>query len=93
MYIWHGHGSTPVEQEAATRYAEALANGGPISEIYEGKESEDDAEDMFWMIIGNDAFASADYWKWRGSSPSVDPTIWRVDASKKVNTVRFNYLM
>ncbi|EAU91421.2 hypothetical protein CC1G_01910 [Coprinopsis cinerea okayama7 len=86
VYIWHGSGSSATEREAATDYAQQLANGGAIIELFEGKESEGD-DSMFWMILGDDAYANADYWKWRGSVPSADPTMWRVDANKRVNTL------
>ncbi|KAF9474543.1 hypothetical protein BDN70DRAFT_815514 [Pholiota conissans] len=78
IYIWHGCGSTSEERDAALKYAKRLSNGtGSPTELLDG---ETDNDEMFWMILGDDGFAKADYWKWRKSfSGGIDPVIWRVD--------------
>jgi hypothetical protein len=83
--VWYGEGSTEAERRAARDYAEQLAGGESVTELHEGKEDNDDS--MFWMVLGDEPYANADYWRWRGAMPKPDPTIWRVDASKRVNTV------
>lgn len=84
-YVWYGEGSTEVERKAAKKYAEQLAGGESVTELYEGKEDNDDS--MFWMVLGDEPYANADYWKWRGAMSNPEPTIWRVNASKRVNIV------
>ncbi|CAA7259079.1 unnamed protein product [Cyclocybe aegerita] len=77
VYVWHGRGSSAQERKAAFQYANALLDnkGFPI-ELVEG---ENDADEMFWMIMGETEFAAADYWRWRKMSFYIDPFVWRVD--------------
>ncbi|KAG7446222.1 uncharacterized protein BT62DRAFT_104514 [Guyanagaster necrorhizus] len=82
IYVWHGCGSLAKERQAATRYAKGL--GSNVVELSNG-EGEDDA--MFWMILGEDDYAQADYWKWRSSSPHIDPRIWHVKATRGEDAV------
>lgn len=74
------------ERHAAVRYARAL--GENVVELAHGVSADDD--DMFWMVLGEDEFAKADYWRWRSMSPRTDAMIWEVDASqgKKAVSVR-----
>jgi len=44
-------------------------------------EQESDDNEMFWMMLGNDDYARADYWKWRPDLATAMPRIWRVDSS------------
>ncbi|KIY48590.1 hypothetical protein FISHEDRAFT_43148 [Fistulina hepatica ATCC 64428] len=81
QYVWHGCGSVRAERETALRYARALTSsvGEEVVELSEGN----DEDEMFWTILGDGAFAKADYWRWR---PTIDPAerdarAWRVDAS------------
>lgn len=77
-YIWHGCGSTESERQAAVQYSSRIAKGGsPAIQLHEG---EDDADDLFWMALGDDEYARADYWQWRRQISEADPRIWRVDA-------------
>ncbi|KJA28999.1 hypothetical protein HYPSUDRAFT_128486 [Hypholoma sublateritium FD-334 SS-4] len=78
IYLWHGRGSTTEERTAARKYAESLSNDkSPPIELLEG-ESDDD--EMFWMMLGDEDFARADYWKWRKIFSGIpDPMIWRVE--------------
>ncbi|KAF8210398.1 hypothetical protein K438DRAFT_1809615 [Mycena galopus ATCC 62051] len=81
VYVWHGRGSPPVERTAAMDYAKTLASNP--DEIIVLIENENDDDEMFWMVLGDDAeYAKADYWRWR---PSVGftPRIWRTDMSQK----------
>lgn len=78
VYVWHGCGSTETERQAARRYALTLTSSGDnVTELSQG---ENDDDEMFWMILGDDGFANADYWKWRRTSSSIVPKIWRVNA-------------
>ncbi|KAF8893984.1 hypothetical protein BD779DRAFT_1467564 [Infundibulicybe gibba] len=83
VYVWHGCGSTLPERQAAMRYAARLiSNAASIIELSQG---ENDNDEMFWMILGEDDFANADYWKWRKTSPIIDPTRWRLNPSQKAS--------
>lgn len=80
LYVWYGCGSRQQEREATLKYAQDLAaKGTTVIELTEG-ESDDD--EMFWMMLGDDEYAKADYWKWRRTSPELAPRLWRVDADK-----------
>jgi len=75
-YVWHGLGSLDSERSAAVQYAGKL--GGEITELFQGNN---DSDETFWMVLGDEDYATADYWKWRRSSSRTDPRIWRIDAS------------
>ena len=78
VWVWHGTGSTPQQREHATKYAKALTAGTnkQLEEVEEGHEDE-----SIWMFLGREAFAHADYWRFRRTTTEkdVDPRIWRVD--------------
>ncbi|RDB25209.1 Gelsolin [Hypsizygus marmoreus] len=78
VYVWYGRGSISEERRAALEYARSLTTNVPPIEL-----SEDDGDDdeMFWMILGDEEFANADYWQWRRTSTIIDPRIWRINAS------------
>jgi hypothetical protein len=50
-------------------------------------EGVDDNDEMFWMILGDEQYAIADYWKWRKTSCVTDPKIWRLNASNESEAV------
>lgn len=77
IYVWHGCGSTDAERRAATQYASRIGKEqSPAIQLLEG---ENDSDELFWMALGDEEFAKADYWQWRRTSPETDPRIWRVD--------------
>lgn len=77
VYIWHGCGSTDAERQAAVKYASQISYGEANAiQLY---ESENDQDELFWMALGDDDFAKADYWQWRRQASDVDPRIWRVN--------------
>lgn len=77
VYVWCGRGSTSRERKAALQYAEAMAKNSALPiELYEG---ENDSDEMFWMILGDDGSANADYWRWRKTFVNTEPSIWKVD--------------
>ncbi|KAN0105279.1 hypothetical protein V8E52_011193 [Russula decolorans] len=77
-YVWHGKGSLPGERQATLGYALTLAvKSSPVELV----EHESDDNEMFWMMLGNDDYARADYWRWRPDSATAFPRIWRVDSS------------
>jgi len=85
VYVWYGCGSTPRERQAALEYARSLEVGGtPAIELYENEKNNDE---MFWMILGDEEYANADYWKWRSNSPLIDARIWRVNAHTNEDTL------
>ena len=48
-------------------------------------EGEDDQDEMFWAMLGDEAWASADYWQWRKEAANVNPRVWLVeDGASKV---------
>ncbi len=44
-------------------------------ELYEGKS---DNDEIFWVMLGGEDYAKADYWRWRKEAPTTDPIVWRV---------------
>ncbi|KAL1715806.1 hypothetical protein EV715DRAFT_255726 [Schizophyllum commune] len=88
QYVWHGRGSTTQEREAALQYAKTLS-GGAEDAITRLTEGEDDQDEMFWAMLGDEAWASADYWQWRKEAANVNPRVWLVEdgASKVTSSV------
>lgn len=85
FYVWHGCGSTSVEQEAALKYAQSLSSDP--SSVIELREGTDDEDEMFWLILGEGEYAKADYWKWKSTSESVPAKAWLVDADAQDRAV------
>ncbi|KAL5507061.1 hypothetical protein ACEPAH_6517 [Sanghuangporus vaninii] len=81
LWVWYGCGSITTERNAALRYAQTLYSGNDEKKVVEVEEGNED--EMFWMFLGEDGYASADYWKWRKNERAMDPRFWRVDC---VNT-------
>lgn len=78
IYVWYGRGSLESERTAALAYGHSL--GEDIVEVYEGQS---DGAEMFWMILGDDAFANANYWQWRSAvDDDVIPRVWVVSEQK-----------
>lgn len=79
IYVWYGRGSLESERTAALAYGHSL--GEDIVEVYEGQS---DGAEMFWMILGDDAFANANYWQWRPSAVDDDviPRVWVISEQK-----------
>jgi hypothetical protein len=89
LYVWYGCGSRQQERDAALKYAQGLSVKG--SSVVELAEGESDDDEMFWMMLGNDEYAKADYWKWRRSAPEMAPRLWHVDAGKGTDAVSREY--
>jgi len=85
VYVWHGRGSTVQERAAALKYTETFS-ADAVSPV-ELNEDVDDNDEMFWMILGDDTFAKADYWQWRRTFNYLDPSIWRIELSSTMNPV------
>lgn len=78
LYVWYGRGSPKQEREAALKYAQNLAaKGSTVVELTEAASADDE---MFWMMLGTDDYAKADYWTWRSAGTNFNPSIWRIDA-------------
>jgi len=78
VYVWHGRGSMQDERTAALSYAQSFATAENLVELTEGIND----DDMFWLMLGQDEYAQADYWRWRPEmGSSSQPRLWRVDAS------------
>ncbi|TCD60969.1 hypothetical protein EIP91_009250 [Steccherinum ochraceum] len=77
FYVWYGQGSVPAEREAALKYAQALAQSQDA--VVELSENDNDADEIFWMMLGESEYANADYWKWRPSLRDASPRIWRLE--------------
>lgn len=69
-------------------YGRTFAND--VTEMYQGK---DDDDGTFWMYLGDDDYAQADYWKWRPSSSRLEPQVWRVDFHGKHQIVPVDSFM
>lgn len=90
LWVWHGRGSTDAERAAALAYSKSLIAGTEksVQEVEEGNEDE-----MFWMFLGEDDYARADYWRWKKDIPS-SPTqfphsrIWQIVATESKEQVR-----
>ena len=91
LYVWYGRGSSMQERRAASAYAQSLATTG--TNIVELTEGENDNDEMFWMILGNNEYAKADYWRWRRDADEVDPRIWKVNAENLEEAVSFQILI
>ncbi len=77
LYVWHGRGSPPKERQAAMDYAHRLSSDP--DNIHGLVEGENDDDEMFWLILGSDEYARADYWRWRRESEFTNPRVWSVD--------------
>lgn len=75
MYIFHGRGATSSERREAVRYATFLISDDTIPTEFE--ETEED--EMFAMILGDDTYAMADFWKYRNAHGPCDTELFRVD--------------
>ncbi|KAJ3852177.1 hypothetical protein EV368DRAFT_82784 [Lentinula lateritia] len=73
IYVWYGRGSVASERKAALVYGRSLGEN-----IVELREGQDDGDEMFWMILGEEAFANANYWQWRPSAADINPRVWEV---------------
>lgn len=76
IYVWHGCGSNRAERQAALEYAYTLVSEG--QRPLELHENERDNDELFWMMLGGEDYAKADYWKWRKDASTMDPIVWRV---------------
>ncbi|KAG9123207.1 hypothetical protein FRC07_000108 [Ceratobasidium sp. 392] len=85
VYAWHGRGSTPNERNLAVTYAKSIA--GPEKEVEEFDEGKEDP--MFFMLLGEDPWANADYWKYRAplGKAAVRPRMFCIDARDKKQPV------
>ncbi|CAE6402398.1 unnamed protein product [Rhizoctonia solani] len=85
VYVWHGRGATQAEHEATAAYARTIA--GPEKEIEEFDEGKEDP--MFFMLLGDHAWANADYWKYRAplGKAAYRQRMFLVDARNKKQPV------
>jgi hypothetical protein len=74
LIIWHGRGSTKAEKDTAAEYAKLIAMEGvaPV-DMEEGVDDE-----MFWAMLDEDGYASADFWRFRSQSQIIAPRLWTV---------------
>ena len=87
FYVWHGCGAVHAERRAAIQYAHFLKGKDDSGVIVELSEGENDDDDMFWMILGDDDSGRAEHWRWRRSASAGDPKVWRVDAARGPDSV------
>ncbi|TFK73967.1 hypothetical protein BDN72DRAFT_875452 [Pluteus cervinus] len=87
FYVWHGCGAVHAERRAAAQYAHFLKGRDDSGVVVELSEGENDDDDMFWMILGDDDIGRAEHWRWRRSASVGDPRIWRVDAARGPDSV------
>lgn len=91
VYAWHGRGATRIERESAAMYARTIA--GPEKDIEEFNEGSEDP--MFFMLLGEDPWANADYWKYRSQlgKAAARPRMFVVDARDKKQPVRLAFCL
>lgn len=82
--MWHGKGSIAEERSAAVAYAQSFSGADNVVTLTEGV---DDDDEMFWMILGSDEYANADYWRWRTNGKNVEPKLWQYDSSRAPHSV------
>ena len=78
FYTWYGHGTILEEKRAALEYAQSMAASSNVIEL---TEEEDDADEMFWMMLGEREYAQAEHWKWKPSTPGAIARIWALQRS------------
>ncbi|KIJ49349.1 hypothetical protein M422DRAFT_246441 [Sphaerobolus stellatus SS14] len=79
VYVWHGRGSTEDERKVAATYAQSLTNSpSSVVEFDEGNEDE-----MFWLILGNEGYANADFWKFKDQLERVGPRFFSIDSTNR----------
>ncbi|CAE7094479.1 unnamed protein product [Rhizoctonia solani] len=85
VYVWHGRGATQPEREATAAYGRMIT--GPEKEIEEFEEGKEDP--MFFMLLGDHAWANADYWKYRAPLSKVAnrPRMFLINARNKKQPV------
>ncbi|KAF9066151.1 hypothetical protein BDP27DRAFT_1331038 [Rhodocollybia butyracea] len=83
VYVWYGCGSTLSERNAALVYGRSLSQN-----VVELEESQSRDDEMFWMILGEDTFANANYWQWRSSAADITPRVWEI-SEQTVKPVNF----
>jgi hypothetical protein len=88
VYVWYGCGSLAAERDVALVYARGLAPKG--SDVVELEEGKSDDHEIFWMMLGDDDYARADYWKWRRSAGGSSPRIWRIGGKDNSNMVIYS---
>lgn len=81
--MWHGRGSHSSQRKIAMSYANALLTDmKTLIELEEGKEN-----DLFIMLLGDDDYASANYWRWKAEDPQYDLRIWEIQSHKERSEV------
>ncbi|KAL5524000.1 hypothetical protein ACEPAG_8173 [Sanghuangporus baumii] len=86
LWVWYGCGSILAERNAALRYAQTLCSGNDGKEVVEVEEGNED--EMFWMFLGENGYASADYWKWRKNESAINVRFWRVNCANTGSEVK-----
>jgi hypothetical protein len=84
VYVWHGKGSILEERSAAVAYAQSFSGADNVVTLTEGV---DDDDEMFWMILGSDEYANADYWRWRSTGTNIEPKLWQYDSNRAPHSV------
>ncbi|KAG8936879.1 hypothetical protein FRC02_010741 [Tulasnella sp. 418] len=76
IYVFHGKGSTDVERGEAYLYAQSISSndGANIVQFEEGSE-----DLMFSMSLGDDDYASADFWRFRKNVLDTSTWLYKVD--------------
>jgi hypothetical protein len=84
IYVWHGRGSSAEERQQCMTCAQSLAGDSlTVTEFDEGEE-----DPMFWMMLGEESFASAHYWQFKPEVTTFSPKLYRVTASEIAQPVR-----
>ncbi|KAG9057566.1 hypothetical protein FS842_005778 [Serendipita sp. 407] len=74
VVVWYGRGSSVLEREAARSYAKSLVvEGITLAELEEGSSDE-----TFWMMLDDEVYANADYWRFKNQMQVVTPRLWHI---------------
>ncbi len=79
VYVFHGRGSSEAERAQSRKYADNLVLPGVTPVVFE----EDQEDEMFAMMLGEESHAMADFWKYRNLVDDCVADLYRIDSSAK----------
>jgi hypothetical protein len=79
VYVFHGRGSSEAERTQSRKYADSLVLPGVTPVVFE----EDQEDEMFAMMLGEESHAMADFWKYRNLVDDCVADLYRIDGSAK----------
>ncbi|KAG8833648.1 hypothetical protein FRC17_010313 [Serendipita sp. 399] len=86
VVVWHGRGSLPAEREAALSYAKSLA----VESVTPTEVEEGTGDETFWMMLDDEVYANADYWRFKPQMQVTAPRLWRISSGALQPVVPFS---